>query len=290
MATTTETAEPLEHATTALRRQLGGFLRAYRESLSPGDVGLPNTTRRRTKGLRREEVAALSGVSVSWYTWLEQGRVDTSRQVLAAVARALRLDDTAHRHALALAGFAPATEGRDTSYDPNLRAMLDSWPDSPALLLGPALDILAWNSAYTALLPDPADTPEERRNLVLLLVGDARHQQALPGWEPVAIDLYRHLRTRADRRPGDEGFRRLTEQLRSARPDLDAWWACRSIGDFASRTVEIVETASQSGRGRGRAPRPYAMNLLLTPQPQDAAVLVLTPRPYEDEADGSTVA
>ncbi|MEV5975753.1 helix-turn-helix domain-containing protein [Streptomyces sp. NPDC052114] len=269
---TTESTEPLESTASALRRRLGGFLRAYREHLSPADVGLPHTARRRTSGLRREEVAALSGVSVAWYTWLEQGRVDTSRQVLDAVARALRLDAAAHRHALALAGFtAPAAEPPPTAYDPDLRALLDSWPDSPALLLGPALDVLAWNHAYAALWPDPADIPRDRRNLLLLLVGDARHQRVLPDWEPVAMELYRHLRTRADRRPGDEGFRRLTDRLRAARPDLDAWWACRSIGDFAPRTVEVRPED-------GGPARAYGMTLLLAPQAPDAAILVLTPK------------
>ncbi|THC54205.1 helix-turn-helix domain-containing protein [Streptomyces sp. A1499] len=259
-------------AATAPRQRLGGFLRAHRERLAPGDVGLPVTARRRTPGLRREEVAALSGVSVAWYTWLEQGRVDTSRQVLDAVARALRLDAAAHRHALALAGFAFAPEGAATAYAPGLRAVLDGWPDSPALLLGPALDVLAWNRAYTAVWPDPAGVPEERRNLLLLLVGDERHQRVLPGWEPVAMDLHRHVRTRADHRPPDEGFARLTGRLRSARPDLGEWWECRSVGDFAPRTVEITP------RDEG-LPRPYEMTLLLTPQPQDAAILVQTPKP-----------
>lgn len=262
MATTT--------ASTDLRLRLGGFLRAHREHLSPGDVGLPQTSRRRTSGLRREEVAALSGVSVAWYTWLEQGRVDTSRQVLDAVARALRLDDAAHRHALALAGFAPVAADRPAPYDPDLRAMLDSWPDSPALLLGPALDILAWNRAYTAVWPDPADHPEERRNLLLLLVGDERHQRVLPCWEPVATELYRHLRTRADRSPEDESFRRLTGRLDSVRPDLAAWWACRSVGDFASRSVELIPEGE-------RTPRAYGMTLLLTPQPHETSILVQTP-------------
>jgi transcriptional regulator with XRE-family HTH domain len=260
MATTT--------ASSALRSGLGGFLRAHRERLTPGDVGLPGTARRRAKGLRREEVAVLAGVSVAWYTWLEQGRVDTSRQVLDAVARALRLDDASHRHALALAGFAPAPGDARPAHDPELRAVLDSWPDSPALLLGPALDILAWNHAYTTLWPDPAAFPEDRRNLLLLLVTDARHQRLLPGWEPVAMDLYRHLRTRADRRPDAEDFRHLTGLLRSARPDLADWWACRSVGDFAPRTVDITED--------GGSPRAYGMTMLLAPQPQDAAILVQT--------------
>ncbi|MFF1376755.1 hypothetical protein [Streptomyces sp. NPDC058308] len=148
-------------------------------------------------------------------SWLEQGRVDTSRQVLDAVARTLLLDADAHRHALALAGFAPAPDGDEppdhggapdkdeapggdeASYDPGLRAVLDGWPDSPALLLGPALDVLAWN--------------------------------------------------------------------------LAPWWDCRSVGDFAPRTVALTP------EGSGQA-RPYGMTLLLAPRPQDAAVLVLAPR------------
>ncbi|MFH8606250.1 helix-turn-helix transcriptional regulator [Streptomyces sp. NPDC018029] len=270
MATTTATTTATGTATKPLGKELGGFLRAHRERLSPGDVGLPHTARRRTPGLRREEVAALSGVSVAWYTWLEQGRVDTSRQVLDAVARALRLDDASHRHALALAGFAPGAAAPRASYDPNLRAMLDSWVGSPALILGPAHDILAWNGAYAEVWPDPAGLPAEQRNLLLLLVGDERHQQVLPGWESVAMDLYRHLRTRADRRPGDGAFQRLTDRLAAARPDLDDWWACRSVGDFAPRTVGIT-------RQDDPTPRPYAMNLLLTPQPQDTTILVMTP-------------
>ncbi|WP_409236195.1 helix-turn-helix domain-containing protein [Streptomyces sp. PA5.6] len=260
-------------ATSALRSGLGGFLRAHRERLSPADVGLPGTTRRRTSGLRREEVAALSGVSVAWYTWLEQGRVDTSRQVLDAVARALRLDDASHRHALALAGFAPGATAAPVpvAVEPGLRAMIDSWADSPAAVLGPALDLLAWNRAYVDVWPDPADVAEDRRNLLLLLVEDDRHRRVLPDWEPVAVDLYRHLRTRADRRPEDEGFQRLTGRLRSTRTDLDAWWACRSIGDFTSRTVEIASR-------RDGTLHPYGMTLLLTPQPQDTAILVMTPQ------------
>lgn len=88
-----------------LRRELGGFLRATREHTAPADVGLTAGARRRTPGLRREEVATLSGVSVAWYTWLEQGRVAVSRQVLDSVCRALRMDAGARRHALELAGF-----------------------------------------------------------------------------------------------------------------------------------------------------------------------------------------
>ncbi|MEU1015705.1 helix-turn-helix domain-containing protein [Streptomyces sp. NPDC005898] len=266
----------------ALRRELGGFLRAHRERLAPADVGLPATRRRRTSGLRREEVAALSGVSVAWYTWLEQGRVDASRQVLDAVARALRLGREAHRHALALAGFTARQPDGDDAGDPGLRAVLDSWPDSPALLLGPALDILAWNRAYAALWPDPGGFPEERRNLLLLLVRDPDHQRLLPAWEPVAMDLYRHVRTRADRRPHSPALQGVTARLRAERPDLDHWWACRSVGDFASRTVEITPPD-----GSGAPPRAYGMTLLRAPRPSGAVLLVQTPKTQTPETEAS---
>lgn len=256
----------------ALRRELGGFLRAHRELLAPADVGLPRTPRRRTSGLRREEVAALSGVSVAWYTWLEQGRVDTSRQVLDAVARALRMDGAAREHALALAGFAP--DGLDAPDGPaapgvDHQPLLDSWPTSPALLLGPALDVLAWNTAYTAVWPDPAAVPADRRNLLLLLTGDPHHQRLLPDWHPLAMDLYRHFRTRADRDPLSARFGRLTARLRAERPDLEEWWDCRSVGDFAPRRIQLAAPNDQL--------MPYDVTLLLTPEPRGGAILVLTP-------------
>ncbi|MFH9075196.1 helix-turn-helix domain-containing protein [Streptomyces alboflavus] len=268
----TDTAQ---RARGALRRELGGFLRAHRDLVAPADVGLPRTPRRRTSGLRREEVAALAGVSVAWYTWLEQGRVDTSRQVLDAVARALRMDGAAREHALALAGFAPdglqAPDAPDTpdAAEVDHQPLLDSWPTTPALLLGPALDLLAWNTAYATLWPDPAAVPPDRRNLLLLLTGDPHHQRLLPAWQPLAMDLYRHFRTRADRDPLSARFQGLTARLRAERPDLEEWWDCRSVGDFTPRTVELAVADGQLAR--------YGVTLLLTPEPRGGAVLVQTP-------------
>ncbi|MEU2559177.1 helix-turn-helix domain-containing protein [Streptomyces longispororuber] len=253
----------------ALRRELGGFLRAHRDRLAPADVGLPTAPRRRAAGLRREEVAALSGVSVAWYTWLEQGRVDTSRQVLDAVARALRLDAAAHRHALALAGYAPTGPAAPATAAPAHQRLLDGWPTTPALLLSPAFDVLAWNEAYATLWPDPAATPEPRRNLLLLLAADPAHHRRLPDWRPLALDLYRHFRTRADLEPPGSRAHEVTALLRAACPDLDAWWACRSVGDFTSRPLELHP---ESG-----PPLRYEARLLLTPEPRGGAVLVQTP-------------
>ncbi|QCX77266.1 hypothetical protein C9F11_18070 [Streptomyces sp. YIM 121038] len=259
----------------AFRRELGGFLRAHRERVTPADVGLPGTPRRRTSGLRREEVAALSGVSVAWYTWLEQGRVDTSRQVLDAVARTLRLDAAAHRHALALAGYAApdAAPAAPSDHQPLLDALA-----TPAALLAPSLDLRAWNAPYAALWPDPARVPADRRNLLLLLATDPAHQRVLPDWEPLATDLYRHFRTRADREPPASRSHEVTALLRAERPELDAWWSCRSVADFAPRTVTLTTP--------GGDPRPYALTLLLAPEPGGGAFLVHTPVGAEPSAPG----
>ncbi|WP_141923852.1 helix-turn-helix domain-containing protein [Haloactinospora alba] len=116
--------------------------------------------RRRTPGLRREEVAALSGVSLAWYTWLEQGRVATSRQVIDAVARALRLEAAQHRHALELAGFH--AHGRDETTagaGSRLARLIDGWNDVPAVLLDWRMDILHSNPAYREQWPEPEAVP-----------------------------------------------------------------------------------------------------------------------------------
>ncbi|MEV0322722.1 helix-turn-helix domain-containing protein [Streptomyces sp. NPDC050658] len=258
---------------TARRGELGTFLRAHRERLAPADLGLPVGPRRRTPGLRREEVAALSGVGVAWYTWLEQGRVDTSRQVLDAVSRTLRLDMDAHRHVLSLAGFAPppaaaGPPGVGEEHD-NLRALIDSWPNSPALALAPDLSITAWNAAYSAVWPDPARFPADRRNLLLLLIDDPEHQRTLPDWERLAQDLHRHFRSHADALPHDGRVRALGERLHAARPDLAHWWACRSVGELAPRTIEV---AGAEGQSRYRV-------TLLTPAAAAGFLLVHTPLP-----------
>src|SRR5689334_9862975 len=134
----------------ARRRQSGAFLRSRRARLTPSDVGLPDGFRRRTPGLRREEVAMLAGVGTTWYTWLEQGRdVRPSPEVLAALADALRLDAAERRHLFVLNDqpAPPVRPGAPEQIDAPLRRMLDSLTGQPALVLGRRWDILAWNRA-----------------------------------------------------------------------------------------------------------------------------------------------
>src|SRR6185369_16237882 len=143
----------------AKRREFGTFLRSRREKLRPEDLGLPPGFRRRTPGLRREEVAMLTGVGTTWYTWLEQGRnVQPSPEVLAALAKALRLDHAERNHIFVLNNRAiPEPVATDPEHvGPPLRRILERLTTQPAYVLGRRWDILAWNRAATVMFGDYA--------------------------------------------------------------------------------------------------------------------------------------
>ncbi|MDN8556671.1 MULTISPECIES: helix-turn-helix transcriptional regulator [Citrobacter] len=155
------------------RKQLGAFLRARRESLDPQRLGLPRIGRRRTPGLRREEVAMLANVGVTWYTWLEQGReVNPSQAVLLNVASALQCSPLETRHLFVLAGLTPpestpvmVCEG----ITPGTRKMLDSLMPQPASIQKPSFDIVAWNESFCRLMGvDFSTLPSEDRNCIYL--------------------------------------------------------------------------------------------------------------------------
>lgn len=155
------------------RKQLGAFLRARRESLDPQRLGLPRIGRRRTPGLRREEVAMLANVGVTWYTWLEQGReVNPSQAVLLNVANALQCSPLETRHLFVLAGLTPpestpvmVCEG----ITPGTRKMLDSLMPQPASIQKPSFDIVAWNESFCRLMGvDFSTLPSEDRNCIYL--------------------------------------------------------------------------------------------------------------------------
>ena len=167
-------------STPSRRDELRAFLRSRRARLSPADVGLPDDgARRRTPGLRREELAALAGVGVSWYTWLEQGRdINPSPDVLDALARALRLDPAERRTLFALARteLPLADDVAGTGADGlegdvgQLVALVESIHPNPAYLLGPMTRILAWNRAASAVLGSPDHLAPERRYLLWWLL------------------------------------------------------------------------------------------------------------------------
>ncbi|CAO5146672.1 Helix-turn-helix domain [Frankia sp. AiPs1] len=225
---------PSARLSAARRRELGACLRAYRGLIEPASVGLPAGARRRGPGLRREELASLAGVSLTWYTGLEQGRVAASAQVLDAVGRVLRLDEVGRRHLRRLG--APEPRERAAS-DSQLRAvapLVDGWRDGPAALLDHRLDVAAVNTAWVRLFGDPAEYEPARRHLLWLVAG------APAGARGLLLPVARQFRMAADLHPADPRIIEVAALLRADHPRLTPVWDCRGVGAFGRPAVDLA--------------------------------------------------
>ncbi len=220
------------------RQELGDFFRARRTRLDRADLGLPQLSRRSSTGLRREEVAYLSGVSVTWYTWLEQGRdINPSRQVLDALARTLRLTGTEHAYVLSLAGFsAPRPEPappHDAKAPPHVQRLLDALGGDPAYALAPDWQVVGWNAAYAALYPNVAEVANEDRNLLWLVFTDPYVRDLLPDWDVTSHRFLAEFRAEAGPRLGE--FAYLVDRLNAASEAFAEGWKRHDIEGFTSR-------------------------------------------------------
>ncbi|MER6575080.1 helix-turn-helix transcriptional regulator [Nonomuraea sp. NPDC001023] len=215
---------------------LGQFLRSRRARIHPADAGLPASGRRRVSGLRREEVALLAGVSVDYYIRLEQERVqNVSDAVLDAVARVLRMDDTERAHLRDL--LRPARHVSRPVLRPGLSRLLDLADGMPAFVLGPRMDVLAWN-ALADRVSGFAGVPDGRRNQ-LLQVFLAPHTRTLyPDWAEVAADTVAYLRLYAGRHPEDPLLAELVAEL-SADPDFVRLWAEHGVAEKTYGTKRL---------------------------------------------------
>jgi transcriptional regulator with XRE-family HTH domain len=211
------------------RAELAAFLRTRRARLGPGDVGLPPAARRRTPGLRREEVALLAGVSVDYYTRLEQARGPfPSRQVLAALARALRLTGDERDHLFRLAGEpAPEPQAHSDHLRPGVLHLLDRLADSAVVVVNDLGDVLAWTPLAQALFTDLGALAAGQQNLYrMFFTGQEELHRLLPeDREHAARANVADLRASWARRSGDLAVRRLVEQLRRASPLFERLWA-----------------------------------------------------------------
>jgi transcriptional regulator with XRE-family HTH domain len=168
------------------RAELADFLRRRRASIQPEDVGLPSGGRRRTPGLRREEVASLAGVGTTWYTWLEQGRdVRASLDVFEAIAKALRLTPAERTHLILLGRGeeAPACKPPAERVSPTLRRLVENLGPNPAMVLGRRWDYLAWNRAACVVFGDIGAIPKAARNHLWQLFMDPGRRELFAEWE-----------------------------------------------------------------------------------------------------------
>jgi transcriptional regulator with XRE-family HTH domain len=217
-------------ADSTTRTELSEFLKSRRARISPATVGLPNGRRRRTPGLRREEVADLSGVGLTWYTWLEQGRdIRVSAEVLTAIARALQLEPAERAHLFRLAGHAPpAPEPATDSISPRLRRVLDAWDPFPAHISGRRRDVLAWNRA-SEVINGWSQLPDDRRNLVWFMFMVPWARKLLVEWEKEAPLTVAALRAEAGRDLSDPDYQELITELLEGSRDFAAIWARQDV-------------------------------------------------------------
>ncbi|MFJ4467704.1 helix-turn-helix domain-containing protein [Streptomyces sp. NPDC089424] len=216
----------------AHRSELGDFLKARRAELLPHTVGLPDTGRpRRVPGLRREEVAQLASISTDYYTRLEQGNLPASAHVLAALARALRLDEDQRTYLYSLAGKDAARPRRRTSQRvrPSWQRLLAQLTESSALVLGRYMDILAWNSVAAALVTDFSKIPAAQRNYVRLAFLDPAVRSLFDDWETIGRDCVAFLRMEAAQFPADSRLTSLVGELSVQDADFRRWWASHDV-------------------------------------------------------------
>jgi transcriptional regulator with XRE-family HTH domain len=217
------------------RRELGAFVRSRREQLVRAAHGLPPASRGRLVGLRREEVSVLSGVSMTWYSWLEQGRdISPSRQVLDAVAAALRLTDAERAYVLALAGYAPARPAAVEPAPPHIQRLLDAI-EHPAYALAPDWGLAAWNAAYEALYPRVAQVGAAERNLLWLVFTDPFVRTLLDDWDVTSRRFLAEFRAEAGPRLSDPAYAQVIAALREESAEFRAGWERHDIGGFESR-------------------------------------------------------
>lgn len=214
------------------RSELADFLRTRRARLSPADVGLPQTARRKTMGLRREEVAQLASVGVTWYTWLEQGRdISVSTQVLESLAQALRLSSEETTYLFSLAHpAAPLQQTQLSEKDrPFLQLFLRHMGNCPAYVLGPCGAILAWNRAACQVLGDIEALPQEQRNIVYLVFTDAELRRRVVDWEGIAQRILAQFRAESGQYSADPRVGAMIEQLHRLSPEFALWWPRHEI-------------------------------------------------------------
>jgi transcriptional regulator with XRE-family HTH domain len=209
-------------------------------------VGLPAGSRRRTSGLRREEVAQLAGVSPTYYTFLEQGRdVRPSRQVVAAIASALRLSSAERAHLFQLAGVTLAVDerGRAETVSAVVSEMIARLDPFPAYLKGRRWDVLAANRAARALFTDWQARAPEDRNKVWWMFTDPAARKIYVRWEQEASDMLGRFRAAAARRLDDPEFTGLIERLHQASPEVRSWWPRHDVQSVGGGTKQLHHPA-----------------------------------------------
>lgn len=207
------------------RTELADFLRTRRERITPDDVGIPSGGRRRTPGLRREEVAQLAGVGVTWYTWLEQGRpINASVQVLDAIARTLRMAPQERWHLLQLAGVAVMADTQPTALPDGVEVILSQLEPYPAFVITERYDIVAYNRTFRYMVGDLESVEVSERNYLWLFFTHHYWQGICVNRPHSARHLVNNLRVAMTPHLDDPLWTSLVHRLREASEEFDVLW------------------------------------------------------------------
>jgi transcriptional regulator with XRE-family HTH domain len=260
------------------RAELGEFLKARRARLSPGDFGMPTGSRRRTPGLRREEVALLAGVGVTWYTWLEQGRqINASTQVLDAVARTLRLDRAEREHLYRLAEATPLrTECARLVVPDTIREIVQSLEPLPASLINSRFDVLMSNRASEELFWEWHTMPCIHQNTLWCCITEPSAPGKFVEYEGQVRYMVARLRSAYGRHVGDPDWEEDIRRLASMSREFSELWARHEVAEAEPRTLTY------------RHPRAGTLSLAVSelnlPDLPDARIVVYTPRDDDTRA------
>ncbi|MEU9238536.1 helix-turn-helix transcriptional regulator [Streptomyces sp. NPDC048385] len=219
------------------RRELAQFIRSRRERRKPQDAGLPVVGHRRTPGLRREEVATLAGLSITWYTWLEQAReIRVSRQVLGSLANALGLDPVERDHLFRLAGEVPPGNALPRPELPmQYELLLTHLNPNPAFIVNRRFDILAWNQGCELLYGDLGALPDERRNVLWVTFTSPSVRAMSENWEEEASHTLALFRTQVGERILDPDVVELLSALEESSPDFTRLWELKELAPFVPK-------------------------------------------------------
>ena len=256
------------------KHELGRFLRLHRERLTPSTVGLPMDGPRRTPGLRREEVAQLAHISTQYYTRLEQARgPHPSRHVLAALGRALRLNDAERAHLHTLGGQPAEPAGPSPDVPDRILDLLERMPDTAAIVLDAKYDVLAWNPLAAALLEDFSAQPRRERNMIrryFLHPEVARRHYGISGGGDFGRFAAGHLRAAAARYPDDRATQDLVRELLRRSPEFAALWPSPEVSDQR----HLIKTIDHPELG----PITLTCDILVVPE-RDQHVVLFTAEP-----------
>lgn len=273
----------------ARREQIRGLLTAARARIDPCEVGIRRAGRLRSPGLRREDVAVLAGVSVKWYTWLEQGReVNFSTDVVSRVASVLKLSSAEQSY---LAALTRRPSGVPREYAVRLTDTLwrtIRYMPVPAMVMTRRWDILAWNGLMTRVFRDYGAFPDADRNLLRIILTDKRYQSDWKAFEELARKLLREFRIDFGQFAGDPDFEALVVELKASVPDFETLWQRVEVCD-SSRGVSLIDHSEFGNLAFDRITyvpegNRYQRVMMFTPQDAVTARVVDSIRPFAPEA------